>query len=316
MRRNLSRKEIKYDDDYFNVNQWTPSGLASGGLQAGYLNWVLGGILQTSQGLAGQISNYPGGVNGQGGNIIVNDTVNVPNCLTNIDSGTTAKTRIGNMIAPRFITIKGVLSAARTVAPTDAETIAKTEPGTDEGVFIPRFMRTSIKLFVIRDRSMNEKGYVTYNDVFESSLGEGGFNSDTNPFLWNRKVDTIGRYEIVKEYGFELDQDDPQQAFSYTIPLLGKNIRYNGNSNTQYVEGVGMNNLTTGTWAPLAAGGVTPVPVYAGGRALARSAEQQSMTNGIYILAVAHSTVLETLDVAKYSSPAMVFTSRLTFEDN
>ena len=53
-------------------------------------------------------------------------------------------------------------------------------------------------------------------------LGQG------NPFLWNRKVDSIARYEIMKEYEFELDQDDPQASFSYTIPLMGKTIRYNG----------------------------------------------------------------------------------------
>ena len=173
-----------------------------------------------------------------------------------------------------------------------------------------RFVRTSIKVFVVRDKSMNEKGYVTYNDVFESPYGVG---SSLNPFLWQRKVDSIGRYEILKEYELELDQDDPQASFSYTIPLMGKPIRFNGAASTwQYNNAfsVGADHIDALPFA----NGVSPSVATV--RTLKKSSEAQSMTNGIYILAVAHTTAAGTVDAAQYDSPTMIFSSRVTFEDN
>lgn len=304
----LSRREIKYDDEYFNLNKWEKYAENAGGQGAAFMNWVLGGVVKTEKMLATQVRD------GMGGNLVnvyADDVTMMPNCLTNVDTGTTAKTRIGNLIAPRYITIKGVLSAARTVDPKDGETTFKDEPGSDPMTFLLRYMRTSIKLIIVRDKSMNEKGYVTYNDVFEQPAV--GSNGQGNPFLWNRKVDSIARYEIMKEYEFELDQDDPQASFSYTIPLMGKTIRYNGAASTWQYEGgraVGADYINNVAFA----NGITPS--VASVRALKKSSEAQSMTNGIYILAVAHTAVAGTLDMERYDSPTMIFSSRLTFEDN
>jgi len=303
----LSRREVKYDDDYFNLNKWEKTSTSPSGVAAGYVNWVLGGVISTAKVLATQVRD------GMGGNLVnvyTDDVTMMPNCLTNVETGTTAKTRIGNLIAPRYITIKGILSAARTLNPKDEETTFKDEPGSDPMTFLLRYMRTSIKLFIVRDKSMNEKGYVTYNDVFETPAAA---DSMQNPFLWNRKVDSIGRYEILKEYKFELDQDDPQASFSYTIPLMGKTIRYNGAASTWQYEGartVGADYINNVAFA----NGITPSE--ASVRTLKKSSETQSMTNGIYILAVAHTAVAGTLDRAQYDSPTMIFSSRLTFEDN
>lgn len=303
----LSRREIKYDDDYFNLNKWESFNAPVTGLNGGYINWVLGGVIKTTKTIATQVRD------GMGGNLVnvhADDVTMMPNCLTNVDTGTTAKTRIGNLIAPRYITIKGVLSAAKTLNPKDEETTFKDEPGSDPMTLLLRFVRTSIKVFVVRDKSMNEKGYVTYNDVFESPFGPG---SALNPFLWQRKVDAIGRYEIVKEYEFELDQDDPQASFSYNIPLMGKTIRYNGAaSNNQYdgAKTVGADYINNVAFA----NGISPATATV--RTLKSSSEAQSMTNGIYILAVAHTTAAGTVDAAQYDSPTMIFSSRVTFEDN
>lgn len=303
----LSRREVKYDDDYFNLNKWEKYSEYAGGDAAGFMNWVLGGVVSTSKNIATQVKD---GMSGNMVNVYADDVTMMPNCLTNVDTGTTAKTRIGNLIAPRYITIKGVLSAARTVNPKDGETTFKDEPGSDPMTILLRYLRTSIKLLIVRDKSMNEKGYVTYNDVFEMpspGLGQG------NPFLWNRKVDAIARYEILKEYEFELDQDDPQASFSYTIPLMGKTIRYNGAASAWQYEGsrqVGADYINNVAFA----NGITPAT--AAIRTLKKSSEAQSMTNGIYVLAVAHTAVAGTIDVAQYDSPVMVFSSRLTFEDN
>lgn len=312
----LSRREIKYDDDYFNLNAWDPSSYNSVNLNAGYLNWVLGGVVSTTQNV-GALAYFSGVESNM--QVLANDKTMTPNCLTNVTSGTSAKTRIGNLIAPRYITIKGVLNAARTNSPKDPETTFKDDPGSDPMTIIQRFLRTSIKMFVVRDKNMNEKGYVTYQDVFEApdqaSGGGLGGNAASNPFLWNRKVDGISRYEIIKEYKFELDQDDPQVSFSYTIPLSGKSIRYNGAVKEQYsgFEQIGAGNFNeVGGVGPKWPAGIAFGKV----RTLLMSAESQSMTNGVYILAVAHTAVLETLTASNYVSPTVVFSSRLTFEDN
>lgn len=309
----LSRREIKYDDDYFNLNSWEASSLNTTALSVGYMNWILGGVVATSTNVASAVSypNNPGEYR-----VKSDDKVMMPNCLTNVTSGTSAKTRIGNLIAPRYITIKGVLNAARTNYANDAETTFKDSPGSDPLTIIPRYLRTSVKMYIIRDKSMNEKGYVTYQDVFEvpdqaSSVVGGAAAS--NPFLWNRKVDVMSRYDIVKEFKFELDQDDPQVSFSYTIPLMGKTIRYNGAMQQQYAgyKNVGVENVD-------ATGGLSWPVGMAGAqvRAVSFGTEAQSMTNGIYVLAVAHTGVLDALNAGNYISPTVVFSSRLTFEDN
>ena len=45
------------------------------------------------------------------------------------------------------------------------------------------------------------------------------------------------------------------------------------------------------------------------------SSEVQSMTNGIYLLAVSHSCTASSLSASNFTSPSLVFSSRLTFED-
>ena len=133
----------------------------------------------------------------------------------------------------------------------------------------------------------------------------------TNPFLWNRKLDTIGRYEILKQEEFTLDQDDPQQSFSWTVPLKGIRIRFNGAS-----------NLTRAQWyntmvVPVS-GTSSPASYMNGGHtnvSATQNTDTQSMTNGIYILAVAHSGNTGS-DTSVNVSPSMIFSTRCGFYDN
>ena len=235
-----------------------------------------------------------------------------PNCLTNIDSGTTASTRIGNAVEPKYITIKGVCTAASTADPEDPETIDKLEGATTDTV-ISRFMRTTVRVMVIRDKSMNEKGYVEYSDVFgppTSTTANQSAMAATNPFLWNRKLDTIGRYEILKQEEWTLDQNDPQQSFSWTVPLKGIRIRFNGAS-----------SMIKAVWNdtqiyPIT--GTGPAGYIEGGQTNVRATQNtdvQSMTNGIYILAVAHSGNTGS-DTSVTVGPSMIFSTRCGFYDN
>lgn len=305
----LSRREIKIDDDFFALRSWQKYNNGAAGT-TGYVNFVLGGIVSRSYTLeAGKI-----GDPNSGGDFVVKGVHEAysPNCLTNVDSGTTAKTRIGNMIQPRYLTLKGVIGAATTTDPLDPETLAKTEVG-DALKFIERYVRTSVKVFVIRDKSMNEKGFIEYSDVFESPTGEGGSGINA-PFLWNRKIDTMSRYEILREQEYQLDADDPQKSFTWVVPLKGVAIRFNGASNSVY------NGVKEGQYGTIVGSapngwtvtpGVTPVTAVS----IKFSTESQSMTNGVYVLAAAHCMNNNGGNGDFYGSPSVVFSSRLTFED-
>ena len=71
------------------------------------------------------------------------------------------------MVQPRFITIKGVVNAATTNNPADGETTFRSETGKEPVTMVSRYMRTSVRIIVLRDKFMNEKGFVEYDDVYE-----------------------------------------------------------------------------------------------------------------------------------------------------
>ena len=164
---------------------------------------------------------------------------------------------------------------------------------------------------------MNEKGYVEFSDIFAPAIS--GVNtmdnvSKLNPYLWNRKLDTIGRYEILKETEFTMDQTDPQRSFNWTIPLKGIPIKFNGSapavkwrtssipeSNTTVVGNLVQNGTLNGI-------GLSEVVA-------TLNTDVQSMTNGIYIVAVAHTGNTGST-LGTYASPCVMFSTRCGFYDN
>lgn len=317
--RRLNSKETKYDDDYFNLNAWTKYSSISGGpsYTGAFTNWVLGGVLSTSvENIAAVIGT--GAQAGQSALVVTPSLSTTPNCLTNITSGTTASTRIGNKVEPKYITIKGVCTAGTTTNPSDSEAMDKLEAGTSN-VVISRYCRTTMRILIVRDKSMNEKGYVEFTDMFappsEATLAQGP-TAAVNPFLWNRKLDTIGRYEILKQSEFTMDQTDPQKAFNWTIPLKGIGIRFNGavSETTYFKRGPSAPDVTAGVTGTLVTNGIVSAngEAYVGVKV---NSDAQSMTNGIYILAVAHSGDTAA-SVGGYASPAIMFSTRCGFYDN
>ena len=134
-----------------------------------------------------------------------------------------------------------------------------------------------------------------------------------NPFLWNRKIVVINRYDIIKVLSFELDGGDPQKAFTTIIPLKGKAIRFNGAAKGGVVVTAAKSPLYDGS-GNLYPSGADPEAFESNVR-LQGSSEVQSMTNGIYLLAVSHSCTADSLSATNFTSPSLVFSSRLTFED-
>ena len=294
----LARREIKYDDDYYSLQRWSKTFSSLTSTTPGFANWVLGGVINT--GGSTVIIRGPDGTEGY----VPND-VYAPNCLTNIVSGTTANSRIGNMVQPRFITIKGVVNAATTNNPADGETTFRSETGKEPVTMVSRYMRTSVRIIVLRDKFMNEKGFVEYDDVYERP----SLDASANPYLWNRKIDTVGRYQILKTMEYDLDQDDPQRTFAYNIPLNGIAIRFNGAA-TAAAGAFGIQGPWSGTMGNEGIVPNTKIDMH-----LKSSSDTQSMTNGIYLLAVAHCGFSATSNTASFGSPTLTFSSRLTFED-
>ena len=312
--RRLNSKETKYDDDYFNLNAWSQFTQGTSTATVGsFTDWVLGGVVST---LNRQVASFQLANGTEGGYVRANSYAMTPNCLTNISSGTSAGTRIGNKVEPKYITIKGVATATRTTSTTDPETLDKLEGGTTD-TLIERYCRTTMRILVIRDKNMNEKGYVEFSDVFSPALS-GVTHMDNvsklNPYLWNRKLDTIGRYDILKEAEFTMDQTDPQKSFNWTIPLKGIPIKFNGaapgvNWRTSSIPE--SNTTVSGTLVTNGTlNGIGQSEVVA-----TTNTDIQSMTNGIYVIAVAHtSNTGSTLGV--YASPCVMFSTRCGFYDN
>lgn len=310
--------EKKYDDDYMDVGEWTRF------VKAGVLNAAPSVSFAFGGRIARLINQYAGVLIGQGTNPtdlnegMIEAVSMYPNCLTNIESGTTSMTRVGSMVDPEWIRLKGVIAASTILMTdgTDPETTfnngAKAVPSAADADYEPtyRYMRTAIKLMIVRDKHMNEKGYVEYTDLFEPPIGNGTTwgSADNQPYLWNRKVDTLDRYEVLREITYNLDQDDPQCQFDEIISLKGYPIRFNGATTTQIKHSphLGLLKLNNGTTLPAQA----MAGVYS-------SDETQSMTNGIYLIGVSMSQSTNTAVPTNSNSfsPKLSVSVRTCFTD-
>lgn len=297
------KRETKYMDDYYNLGQWQGKNINMTGTNgSGSQNWVLGGFMKNTGLTVGRNNTL-----GTAGSVITQVNDAMPNCLTNIGSGTTANSRIGNVVEPRYISVKGVVCAATTNDVKDPETTFKTDPG-DTDVVVERYCRTSVRVMIVRDKSMNEQGFINFTDMFAAPAGYS--DGDTDAFLWNRKIETMNRYEILKQGEWTLDQDDPQGSFNWTIGLGGKQIRYNGAVSGKWRNLPGNTGLWN--WVPDA---TAAVPLEGSIVLQGISSDTQSMTNGIYILAVA-TTVGNGPKMGQSGSPSMMFSTRCGFYDN
>nr|WDW25875.1 MAG: capsid protein [Cressdnaviricota sp.] len=318
VKKRLSRQETKYSDHYRRTGIWNKNvvgGTAqSDGTYDGqnvmpsFVEFALDGAKALSEGSDAWVQQNSSTVKSY-----------LPiyqlrgNCVTGVGSGTTAKTRIGNVIAPKYLSVNGALVAA-SVQPKvggqyhqDGEAVDTWTESKDAGTtitWVKRFVRTTIRVLVVRDKFMNEKGYVDYDDVFQGS------EANEPQYLWNRKIDTIGRYEILKDKVYNLDADDPQKPIKMLIPLKGKWIRYNGAA-TPIIETTeqsrGMNDAQGGTFTT----GSTNVRIMT-------STASQSMTNGVYILMSAITMMGGNYNATNWNwqAPEMLITTRLSFVDN
>lgn len=155
------------------------------------------------------------------------------NSLTNVKTGTEETERIGQRINVKKIELKGITVAAikeweggypnmniwRGMGEDGEMKVGFHDNST--GWPWKRFVRSRVRLVVVRDRSWNDKGWVSWCDVFEKK-------EDSMILDWMTRVDRMDRYEILHDEVFEVDADDPQMCFDRTIFLKNGSVNYGG----------------------------------------------------------------------------------------
>ena len=150
--------------------------------------------------------------------------------LKGVETGTTARTRIGNKLKVKYV--KGAFTFNAAIIDT---TLTKTQGGEalGNGSAAARmdYLRTSYRFVIVKDSQVNSTdSQVTWNQVFDTTNFQAGIHSELN-------VDNMGRFVILEDKMFTLDADTPQKTCPYWIG--GNNIgsvRYNGPSDTALTD--------------------------------------------------------------------------------
>jgi hypothetical protein len=142
------------------------------------------------------------------------------NNITKIRQGTTADARIGNVVRLQSLRCGFTAIAARRTgnAPPAIDVPALPDSA---------YMRTSIRVCIVRDLQVNNtQNFIQYNDVFSyGSVASGGAD-----ILAPRNLSNMGRFQVLYDKIINLDSDDPQKSWVYTIPFSNKSLRFNGPS--------------------------------------------------------------------------------------
>ena len=157
-------------------------------------------------------------------NVLTNSTVGLQwqtattytTSLTDVAQGTTATTRVGNVIEAKWLEITGQALACKA---SENEQSADVPVTAGE---LPSFSRTNFRLIVFKDSQVNST-QVTIpqlaDQVLENTLPL------TNAML---SIANLGRFKILAQKWITCDYDQPEQSFRFRIPLKGLKMRYNG----------------------------------------------------------------------------------------
>lgn len=152
--------------------------------------------------------------------------------LKGVPTGTTARTRIGNKINPRYLKGAFTFNAATYIAQSNsyAGQGGETEPYRSDDYAQP-YLRTTYRFVIVKDLQVNSTDVnVTWPQVFDTTGQQAGVHSELN-------VDNMGRFVVLQDKLFTLDADQPQKTIPFMIS--GKKIgsvRYNGPSGTALTD--------------------------------------------------------------------------------
>jgi len=143
------------------------------------------------------------------------------NMFKELDTGVTARTRIGNKVKMNYA--KGAFTF--TAANVNNQVVAQggEEVALEVGNEGNDYLRTTFRMVIVKDLQVNStNAQITWDNVMDTSNLQAGVHSELN-------VDNMGRFIILSDQIFTLDADTPMK----TIPFMLKgsqvgNVRYNG----------------------------------------------------------------------------------------
>nr|WCR62220.1 MAG: replication associated protein [ssDNA virus sp.] len=173
---------------------------------------------------------------GSGGGTLSN------NLLRGVDQGTTATSRIGNVIRGRSLKGAITLNSAKIIGPSSGATSAdmngEAVATNANATHIWQYLRTTWRVVIVKDLQVNSSDLsIQWSDVFETNntvnatMGEfGGIHSEL-------KIANMGRFRIISDTLHKTDAKEPQKTFKYAVSAstLG-NIRYNGPTNNALTD--------------------------------------------------------------------------------
>lgn len=154
-----------------------------------------------------------------------NAAVTSNDMLKGVETGTTARTRIGNKIKPVYLKGAFTFTAAEvntgTVHPMNGESIVADTAGGPAR----NYLRTSFRFVIVKDMQVNSSDtVVTWPMVFDTTNQQAGVHSELN-------VNNMGRFRVLQDRNFTLTGDTPQKTMKFNLngAKIGE-VRYNGPS--------------------------------------------------------------------------------------
>lgn len=166
-------------------------------------------------------------------------TATTNDLLKNLAQGTTATTRVGNKITPKYIKGSITLSAAKLAGPStgasngdmNGEALATAANATA----VWQYLRTTFRVVIVKDLQVNSADTkIDWNEVFESGTGSVGETGGVHAEL---KIANMGRFKILDDRLVKTDAVNPQETIRFMVPgaKIG-HVRYNGPSTTALTD--------------------------------------------------------------------------------
>lgn len=148
--------------------------------------------------------------------------------LKGLDTGTTARARVGNKIKMNYakgaftFTAATVFTGAGGIEDQNGEAVAALNTQVDSE---DAYLRTTFRFAIVKDLQVNSAdAQVTWAQVFDTTGMQAGVHSELN-------VDNMGRFIVLEDKIFTVDGQNPQK----TIPFMVRgnsigSVRYNGST--------------------------------------------------------------------------------------
>ena len=159
--------------------------------------------------------------------------------LKYVAQGTTARTRIGNKITPKYVKGAITLTASKLAGPSEGATNGDMNgealATASDASYVYQYMRTTFRVVLVMDLQVNSTdANIKWSDVFEQDSDSGWRLGGVHSEL---RVDNMGRFRVLSDKVMTLDAVRPQETMRFMVS--GKSIgsvRYNGPDGTALTD--------------------------------------------------------------------------------